>query len=259
MAYGVVYKITNTVNGKIYIGQTTRSVEQRFKEHLNEETYIGNSMRKHGIKKFTIEVIAECETPEELNACEIAKIDEYDCMAPKGYNLTTGVYNGSPSKQTKDQIALKLRGRKQPKEVLDKKAAAKPGVQEKKAAAMNKYYEDPAKHEEHSAIMIEYYRIHGGPKHSKKTKDKIAETLLGRKDSAEVKAHKTEAQKKRRAEERVKKLPLLVADENRAAARLPEMFKLEIYLAQALQLARRFGALNLQSVSAILAPIFFML
>jgi len=54
MAYGMVYLITNEVNGKHYVGQTTRTVEQRFKEHMESPYPIGKAIRKYGAENFTI-------------------------------------------------------------------------------------------------------------------------------------------------------------------------------------------------------------
>ncbi len=104
MAYGVIYKITDTTNGKPYIGQTTRTVEERFKEHTESPYLIGIAIRAHGVENFTIEVIAECETQEELNAQEIRFIAEYDSMAPKGYNCTSGGEGGLLCEETKAKL-----------------------------------------------------------------------------------------------------------------------------------------------------------
>lgn len=153
MAYGVVYLMRNTVNGKLYVGQTTRTIEERFKEHAQAPTYIGNSMRFHGVDKFTIEVIAECETQEELNACEIHYIAEYDCMTPKGYNCTAGgegVLSFHHTEETKAQIKTTMTGRKQTDEHRANNLAAQqkrwedPAEHEKASAAQRKRYEDPA-------------------------------------------------------------------------------------------------------------------
>lgn len=55
---GFIYIIRNTVNSKVYIGQTKTSVEQRWQEHLRHAKYgtqiINRAMRKHGVEKFTI-------------------------------------------------------------------------------------------------------------------------------------------------------------------------------------------------------------
>ena len=89
--YGFVYKLTNMDNGKIYVGQTRRSVEERFHEHKYAKSVIGRAIRKHGVEKFMCEVIAVCETKEELDAKEIFFINHLKANNPKiGYNRTGG-------------------------------------------------------------------------------------------------------------------------------------------------------------------------
>ena len=67
MDKGKIYKITNVVNGKIYIGCTIHSLKRRFSEHLYRceksdiNTKFYNSIRKYGIENFKIELIEECE------------------------------------------------------------------------------------------------------------------------------------------------------------------------------------------------------
>lgn len=157
MAYGVVYLMRNTVNGKLYVGQTTRTIEERFKEHAQAPTYIGNSMRFHGVDKFTIEVIAECETQEELDACEIHYIAEYDCLAPKGYNCTTGGGNGSPCEETVEKLRASANEyyEKHP-EARDRISEANiqrfsaPEERAKQAERTRKSFEDPERAAKHS-------------------------------------------------------------------------------------------------------------
>ena len=91
MAYGIVYKLTNTVNGKNYIGQTRRSIAKRFKEHCYAKSAIGQAIREYGKDRFTKEILAVCESKEELDACEIRFIAEYKSNDPNfGYNRTEG-------------------------------------------------------------------------------------------------------------------------------------------------------------------------
>ena len=70
MAY--IYKITNDINNKIYIGKTNFSIEKRWKEHLKtykreniEKRPLYNAMNKYGIEHFHIEQIEETDNPEE--------------------------------------------------------------------------------------------------------------------------------------------------------------------------------------------------
>jgi len=90
MAY--IYKITNTVNGKLYIGQTVKNIEVRFKEHVNASKNTNyklyKAMRKYGTDNFIIKVLQECPK-EQLNELEIYWIDKLDTIK-NGYNLTKG-------------------------------------------------------------------------------------------------------------------------------------------------------------------------
>lgn len=92
----IIYKITNTVNLKLYIGLTTVSLESRWNGHktaartgVNRHLY--NSMRQYGIDKFVIEKIDEATTLKELGEKERYYIKLYETQNPdKGYNLTAG-------------------------------------------------------------------------------------------------------------------------------------------------------------------------
>lgn len=87
----IIYKITNLVNGKIYIGQTIRSLPDRIHQHLyRQETLVAKAILKYGIENFKIEQIEECDCKDDLNAREIYWIKHYDCISPKGYNRTFG-------------------------------------------------------------------------------------------------------------------------------------------------------------------------
>ena len=71
MVYGNIYKITNTVNTKLYFGQTRQSPNRRWSQHKQAAKNGGkmilyNAIRLHGINNFTFEVVCECQTLEEL-------------------------------------------------------------------------------------------------------------------------------------------------------------------------------------------------
>lgn len=88
-----IYKITNKINGKSYIGQST-NIEGRFERHKNEKRYIlGEAFNKYGIDNFNFEIIEECPK-KELNEKEIFYIDFYNTITPFGYNIQTGGYGG---------------------------------------------------------------------------------------------------------------------------------------------------------------------
>lgn len=87
-----VYKITNLINNKIYVGLTTRTKEKRFKEHLKNYKYIDfaiyRAFRKYGIENFKLDLIEKCENIEELIVRESFWIRTLESMNPaKGYNM----------------------------------------------------------------------------------------------------------------------------------------------------------------------------
>lgn len=94
-----VYKITNKINKKVYIGQTIRDPNQRFLRHLSDalhdvlDTYFARAIRKYGKDNFELEIIDTAETREELTQKELYWISFYDsCNKNKGYNCSPGGY-----------------------------------------------------------------------------------------------------------------------------------------------------------------------
>ena len=90
----IVYKITNTKNGKVYIGQTIRTLEARFNRHKNDalnnilDTHFARAIRKYGIDAFTAEIIDTAENQEELTKKEQYWILYYNSVE-EGYNETS--------------------------------------------------------------------------------------------------------------------------------------------------------------------------
>ena len=66
----VIYKITNLLNEKIYIGQTKQPIEQRFLQHSKSNSPLGQAMRECGLENFTIELVERCKSQNELNERE---------------------------------------------------------------------------------------------------------------------------------------------------------------------------------------------
>lgn len=89
---GKIYKITNLINGKVYIGKTERSIEKRFKEHLSDSKSdsinrpLHSAIKKYGFSNFKIELLEETEECNEREMFWIKYYNSYDC----GYNATVG-------------------------------------------------------------------------------------------------------------------------------------------------------------------------
>lgn len=90
-----IYKITNKVNQKIYIGKTSKTVAERWNEHLmqyncirNEKRPLYSAMRKYGVENFIIDIVEECSYEIE-NEREIYWIAYYNSYH-NGYNATHG-------------------------------------------------------------------------------------------------------------------------------------------------------------------------
>lgn len=89
MAY--IYKITNKVNEKLYIGQTSFSLPYRLTQHLNEAKHGSNrplcrAIRKYGEENFIISLLEETENPNEREIFWIKELGSFT----NGYNATTG-------------------------------------------------------------------------------------------------------------------------------------------------------------------------
>lgn len=87
---GIIYKVTNKVNGKSYIGQTRYTLEFRWRQHLHKKdnVYFHNAIKKYGAENFSLEVLEECDV-DKLNSREIFYIAKYNTFE-EGYNLTIG-------------------------------------------------------------------------------------------------------------------------------------------------------------------------
>ena len=91
MAY--IYKITNDVNGKIYVGKTRQSIHKRWLQHQYEARSdrvkhrpLYQAIQKYGIEHFHIETIEETDNPEEREIYWIEKLGSFK----NGYNATFG-------------------------------------------------------------------------------------------------------------------------------------------------------------------------
>jgi group I intron endonuclease len=111
--YGIIYRITNLITGKIYIGQTKHTLEKRWKGHIkdangsNSNQYIHNSIRKYGPDNFSIVQIDVAYDPNELNLKEELYIMQENSLSPNGYNLKSGGYLNTWCQESRDKLSKK--------------------------------------------------------------------------------------------------------------------------------------------------------
>ena len=88
---GYIYKYTNLINGKIYIGKTYRLNKRKYEhKHREVNTYFHNALKKYGFENFKYEVIAQTDNDKTLNFLERYYIRKFNSFGENGYNLTLG-------------------------------------------------------------------------------------------------------------------------------------------------------------------------
>lgn len=131
-----VYKITNKVTGKIYIGITNQGSGTRYRHHwyearIGDPCPIHKSMAKYGEENFTLEIIDFADTYEELKEKEKFYIKKFNSTDRSvGYNLTEGgdgTFGRLHSEETKEKIRQKALGRKASDETKKKMSISRKG------------------------------------------------------------------------------------------------------------------------------------
>lgn len=113
---GYIYKITNIINNKCYIGETIQTPEKRWKDHKSAFkrnggcTALKSAILKYGLENFKFEVLIICFDQDRL-IYEKQYIKKYNSLAPNGYNILEGGQEGvlgyKHSEETKKKISLK--------------------------------------------------------------------------------------------------------------------------------------------------------
>jgi group I intron endonuclease len=172
----LIYKITNTINNKIYIGQT-KNLKMRIARHKSEALKIHNtkplyrSIRKNGFKTFLFSIIEECSNAN-VDEREIFWINYYKSTNKKyGYNLSTG---GKGYVGTIKPRISPMKGKKHSKKTKRK-------MSEQRKGSKNPFYGKTHTQEVKEKLSKNPNRKHFGEenpfygkKHSKKTKNAIS-------------------------------------------------------------------------------------
>lgn len=113
----VVYKITNNINNKVYIGSSVR-VEKRWQQHKNDAFNPNNkkynyplyqAFRKYGLENFSFNIIKDnFSSIEEMQAYEYEMICQYSSLAPNGYNQTENTISNTIAKENTQKYIQKI-------------------------------------------------------------------------------------------------------------------------------------------------------
>lgn len=117
-----LYKITNLLNNKCYIGITNRNPEERFAKHKrpSSTSFIGKAIQSDGIENFSFEVILTNINNDKISKLECEYIQKYNSLLPNGYNADLGgIEYHKHSDYIKNIISEKGKGNKNSKYVAD--------------------------------------------------------------------------------------------------------------------------------------------
>lgn len=113
----LIYKITNTITGKVYIGFTSRTLKERWDDHIyaskKKNYYFYNSINKYGPENFELIELEKCASIEELKEKEKIWIAIYNSANRKfGYNSTLGGEGQKANEETKKKLSNANKGEK---------------------------------------------------------------------------------------------------------------------------------------------------
>jgi len=112
---GIIYAIKNTINKKVYIGQTITPLKIRFNKHKYEAkrgkkgcVKLYSAMRKYGLDSFYVETLGQTSNQMLLDYLEASYIDDFDSIN-NGYNIEAGGRFYQMSNVTKKKLSLALK------------------------------------------------------------------------------------------------------------------------------------------------------
>lgn len=167
----LVYLIKNNINGKCYVGQTTSSTPSRrwnshcrLRKNSKHQSPIRLAIQKYGKDNFTFMVVATASSQEELDRLEKHYIEQFNCISPHGYNLTSG---GSGGFKFNDSVLEKMSKAKIGSELLEttKDAMSKTHIQRwkskelraRKSLTSKRQWQDAEYVDKMSKIRSEYW------------------------------------------------------------------------------------------------------
>lgn len=168
-----IYRITNKINGKTYIGQ--HKYKNLNDNYMGSGVYIRRAIEKYGIENFEKEILySRIQYKETADSMEIFAIKKERALGKAEYNIADGGQGGSPnkgrcfSKEHKRKLSEAHKGKKVSEEARKKISLYQKGNQWRKGKNCS---------EETKKKMSE---VHKGKSHSEERKRKISEALKGK-------------------------------------------------------------------------------
>jgi len=167
----IIYKVTNKINNKVYIGQTTLSLDERRRYHYkesrrkNDTTYFHNALNKYHYEDFVWEILEDnIDNIDTLNEKEIYYISKYNSTDRNvGYNLKAGGNGGGINSDfTKKKIGITTKEKWKNPEIAKKMLEGlKKGTETSKKQALTNFKQTTCKYcnKEFTYRPIDTYHI----------------------------------------------------------------------------------------------------
>ena len=138
---GFIYMLTFS-SGKKYIGQTTRSVNKRFSEHIKCSgncIILENAIKKYGSDNIAVDTLLEIND-SQLDFYESRFIDIFDTIEPAGYNIRSGGSVGKHSIESRERMRQRKLGANNPNFGKERTASDKLAISIAKTGEKHHFY-----------------------------------------------------------------------------------------------------------------------
>jgi hypothetical protein len=175
MTYYIIYKITNKINGKIYIG--SHKTNYLNDNYMGSGKYLTHAIQKHGIENFTKEILYVFDTPEQMYAKEAELVNENFLVETNTYNLKVGGFGGWDYINNNEELRIA-------KNKKARKNANKNGALEKAKKAKAELMKDPVYVKQIGQKISEANKgkpgIFKGKNHSQESRKKMSLSSKGK-------------------------------------------------------------------------------